>query len=277
MYHNIAVSGGGVSALVFVGCIKRIQENDELFQLSNYIGSSSGSLICLFMILDYSYEEIKSFLSEHLVNSPVLKLTLWNVPKCFSKYGIDDGKNVIEFVEKILEFKGFSKNASFIEITKQTGKNLIVAATNLTCKKLEYLSVDNYPEMMIKTAIRMSTSIPILYQPVKYYDEIFVDSLIYNNFPIDVFSKMNRQTFGLNVLMKPKKITNLMSFFGTIIHCMINNITVVLNSEQKNVCNIVLDDVFVNFNLQSFKFEVTEGLIDKYVQVGYEKMSSFLQ
>ena len=111
MYHNIAVSGGGVSALVFVGCIKRIQENDELFQLSNYIGSSSGSLICLFMILDYSYEEIKSFLSEHLVNSPVLKLTLWNVPKCFSKYGIDDGKNVIEFVEKILEFKGFSKNA----------------------------------------------------------------------------------------------------------------------------------------------------------------------
>ena len=277
MYHNIAVSGGGVSALVFVGCIKSIQENDELFQLSNYIGSSSGSLICLFMILDYSYEEIKSFLSEHLVNSPVLKLTLWNVPKCFSKYGIDDGKNVIEFVEKILEFKGFSKNASFIEITKQTGKNLIVAATNLTCKKLEYLSVDNYPEMMIKTAIRMSTSIPILYQPVKYYDEIFVDSLIYNNFPIDVFSKMNRQTFGLNVLMKPKKITNLMSFFGTIIHCMINNITVVLNSEQTNVCNIVLDDVFVNFNLQSFKFEVTERLIDKYVQVGYEKMSSFLQ
>jgi len=229
------------------------------------------------MILNYSYEEIKSFLSEHLVDSPVLKLTLWNVPKCFSKYGIDDGKNVIEFVEKILEFKGFSKNASFIEITKQTGKNLIVAATNLTCKKLEYLSVDNYPEMMIKTAIRMSTSIPILYQPVKYYDEIFVDSLIYNNFPIDVFSKMNRQTFGLNVLMKPKKITNLMSFFGTIIHCMINNITVVLNSEQTNVCNIVLDDVFVNFNLQSFKFEVTEGLIDKYVQVGYEKMSSFLQ
>lgn len=277
MYHNIAVSGGGVSALVFVGCIKRIHEDDEFFQLSNYIGSSSGSLICLFMILNYSYEEIKSFLSEHLVDSPILKLTLWNVPKCFSKYGIDDGKNVIEFVEKILEFKGFSKNASFIEITKQTGKNLIVAATNLTCKKLEYLSVDNYPEMMIKTAIRMSTSIPILYQPVKYYDEIFVDSLIYNNFPIDVFSKMNRQTFGLNVLMKPKKITNLMSFFGTIIHCMINNITVVLNSEQKNVCNIVLDDVFVNFNLQSFKFEVTEGLIDKYVQVGYEKMSSFLQ
>jgi predicted acylesterase/phospholipase RssA len=277
MYHNIAVSGGGVSALVFVGCIKRIYEDNEFFQLSNYIGSSSGSLICLFMILNYSYEEIKSFLSEHLVDSPVLKLTLWNVPKCFSKYGIDDGKNVIEFVEKILEFKGFSKNASFIEITKQTGKNLIVAATNLTCKKLEYLSVDNYPEMMIKTAIRMSTSIPILYQPVKYYDEIFVDSLIYNNFPIDVFSKMNRQTFGLNVLMKPKKITNLMSFFGTIIHCMINNITVVLNSEQKNVCNIVLDDVFVNFNLQSFKFEVTEGLIDKYVQVGYEKMSSFLQ
>ena len=277
MYHNIAVSGGGVSALVFVGCIKRIYEDNEFFQLSNYIGSSSGSLICLFMILNYSYEEIKSFLSEHLVDSPVLKLTLWNVPKCFSKYGIDDGKNVIEFVEKILEFKGFSKNASFIEITKQTGKNLIVAATNLTCKKLEYLSVDNYPEMMIKTAIRMSTSIPILYQPVKYYNEIFVDSLIYNNFPIDVFSKMNRQTFGLNVLMKPKKITNLMSFFGTIIHCMINNITVVLNSEQKNVCNIVLDDVFVNFNLQSFKFEVTEGLIDKYVQVGYEKMSSFLQ
>ena len=277
MYHNIAVSGGGVSALVFVGCIKRIHEDHELFQLSNYIGSSSGSLICLFMILNYSFEEIRSFLSEHLVDSPVLKLTLWNVPKCFSKYGIDDGKNVIEFVEKILEFKGFSKNASFIEITKQTGKNLIVAATNLTCKKLEYLSVDNYPEMMIKTAIRMSTSIPILYQPVKYYDEIFVDSLIYNNFPIDVFSKMNRQTFGLNVLMKPKKITNLMSFFGTIIHCMINNITVVLNSEQNNVCNIVLDDVFVNFNLQSFKFEVTEGLIDKYVQVGYEKMSSFLQ
>lgn len=277
MYHNIAVSGGGVSALVFVGCIKKMQENTEFFQFNNFIGSSSGSIVCLFMILGYTYDEIKTFLINNLVESPVLKIGLWNIPNFIYKYGIDDGKNVVSFIEKILEFKGFDKNVSFIDITKQTGKNLIVAATNLTCKKLEYLSVDNYPEMMIKTAIRMSTSIPILYQPVKYYDELFVDSLIYNNFPIDVFSKMNNQTIGLNVLMKPKKISNIMSFLGTIIHCMINNITVVLNSEQKNVCNIVLEDVFVNFNLQKLKFEVSEPLIDKYLNIGYQQLSIFLQ
>ena len=277
MYHNIALSGGGVSALVFVGCIKKMQENTKTFQFDNFIGSSSGSIVCLLMILGYSHDEIRTFLINNLVESPVLKIGIWDIPKFVYKYGIDDGKNVIDFIEKILEFKGYNKNTSFIEITNQTGKNLIVAATNLTCKKLEYLSVDNYPEMMIKTAIRMSTSIPILYQPVKYYDELFVDSLIYNNFPIDVFSKMNSQTIVLNVSMKPKKISNMMSFVGTIIHCMINNITVVLNSEQKNVCNIVLEDVFVNFNLHKLKFEVTVPLIDKYLNIGYEKLSSFLQ
>jgi NTE family protein len=277
MYHNIAVSGGGVSALVFVGCIKKFREHRKTFTFDNFIGSSSGSIVCLFMILDYTYDEVRTFLSNNLIDSPVLKVGLWHIPNFFFKYGIDEGKNVIEFIEKILEFKGFDKNTSFIDMTKKTGKNLIVAATNLTCKKLEYLSVDNYPEMMIKTAIRMSTSIPILYQPVKYYDEYFVDSLIYNNFPIDVFSKMNNETIGLNVVMKPKNITNILSFVGTIIHCMINNITVVFNSEQKNVCNITLDEVFVNFNIQKFKFEVTESLIDKYCNIGYVSLSNFLQ
>jgi predicted acylesterase/phospholipase RssA len=71
MYHNIAVSGGGVSALVFVGCIKKFREHRKTFTFDNFIGSSSGSIVCLFMILDYTYDEVRTFLSNNLIDSPV--------------------------------------------------------------------------------------------------------------------------------------------------------------------------------------------------------------
>ena len=131
--------------------------------------------------------------------------------KVLKTYGIDNGDHIIKIMSNLLERKGFDKNATFLDISKRTGKNLIIAVANITQQKIEYLSVDNYPEMRITTAIRMSTCIPILYEPVKYYDDLYVDSLVFNNFPIIFFDKFKIETLELNVYSEKKTKAN--SFF----------------------------------------------------------------
>jgi len=277
MYHNIAISGGGASALVFVGCVKRIYERKDIFQLHNYVGSSSGSLICLFMILEYTFTEIVCFLKKHLVDSTILEFSPTNVLGVLRNYGFSDGKRITEFIETILLEKNISSDYTFIDLAKKTGRNLIVTVTNISQQKVEYLSVDTYPDMKITTALRMSTSIPILFEPVKFYEDMYVDSLIYNNFPLDVFHKFDLNTFGINVVSEKQKITSISSYISNLLHCIINNTIVKANSENKHVCNILLKGTMVNFNIIKFKFEVNQEALDQYIETGYQQITSFLE
>jgi predicted acylesterase/phospholipase RssA len=276
MYYNIAISGGGANVLAFIGCVKLIQEREDLFALNNFIGSSAGSVVCLFMILNYKIDDIVTFLKKELIQSRILKFSFSRIFKITKTLGFDDGKRVVEFVESILLERGYETNITFMDLTKITGKNLIIAVTNLTQQKLEYISVDNYPDMKISTAIRMSTAIPILFEPVKYYEDLYVDSVVYNNFPLEVFTTVRNETIGLNVVKNKQNITGIVSYINTLISCVVNNVAVSKNSEQKNVCNIVIDCDNINFNIKKFKFELDESSVDSYVKLGYSQFKYFL-
>ena len=64
MFHNIALSGGGIYTIAFIGiCVKYLYETSKIEELYNVIGSSGGSVICLMIILNYTWEEMRDFYS----------------------------------------------------------------------------------------------------------------------------------------------------------------------------------------------------------------------
>jgi len=274
MLYNIAISGGGANALAFLGCMKYLEESFLDISIKNYAGSSSGSLLCLFMILNFSFEETVNFVKKHLMDDSALRFSITNVMRIFTKYGLDDGSRISRVVESILETKGFDKNATFMDITKRTGKTLVIATTNISRKRVEYLSVENNPEMNIVTAIKMSTAIPFLFDPVKYYDDLYGDGLVFNNFPIDVFSDSSN-TLGLNLLVETDKITTFTQYLNSLMYCFIDNISVQKSMLMSNVCNIKIDKKTKNFDFAKMKFIVTSELIDEYIETGYSQLHIF--
>jgi predicted acylesterase/phospholipase RssA len=274
MLYNIAISGGGANALAFLGCMKYLEESFLDISIKNYAGSSSGSLLCLFMILNFSFEETVNFVKKHLMDDSALRFSITNVMRIFTKYGLDDGSRISRVVESILETKGFDKNTTFMDITKRTGKTLVIATTNISRKRVEYLSVENNPEMNIVTAIKMSTAIPFLFDPVKYYDDLYGDGLVFNNFPIDVFSDSSN-TLGLNLLVETDKITTFTQYLNSLMYCFIDNISVQKSMLMSNVCNIKIDKKTKNFDFAKMKFIVTSELIDEYIETGYSQLHIF--
>lgn len=274
MLYNIAISGGGANALAFLGCMKYLEESFLGMSIKNFAGASSGALLCLFMILNFSFEETLSFVKKHLNDDAIFKFSYKNVMRVFSKYGLDDGSRISKVVIAMLETKGFDKDTSFMELTKRSGKTFIVVTTNLSQKRIEYLSVENNPEMNIVTAIGMSMAIPLLFDPVKYYEDLYVDGCVFNNFPINVFDHSDK-TLGLNIRIENSKISSFSQYLNSILYCFIDNITVQKATMNRNVCNITISKKMKNFDFSKMQFSVSTDIIDAYIESGYEQLHIF--
>lgn len=279
MFYNIALSGGGAHTLVFIGCLKYLEEAYMDISIRNYIGASAGAIFCLLMIIGYTSKEMEELAKDILIEPNSIQYSFSNLMKVFKTYGIDNGDHIIQIMSKLLERKSFDKNATFLDISKRTGKNLIIAVANISQQKIEYLSVDNYPEMRVSTAIRMSTCIPILYEPVKYYDDLYVDSLVFNNFPIIFFDKFKIETLGLNVYSE--KQTKAKSFFEYM-HMIFCSVKQSLDQFNKTshpyVCNIPdVKSKSKMFDFYKMKISLSEEFVKECIDVGYNKLKVFIQ
>lgn len=285
MFHNIALSGGGIYTIAFIGCMKYLFKTNKIDELYNVIGSSGGSVICLMIILNYTWEEMRDFfieICEDEESKHLFKYSVKDLLNIFRKYGMNDGSIVIHSVKKILSFKEISEDITFIDLIKKTGKNLIIPVTNLTQKKIEYISVDTYPEMKVITAIRMSTSIPIIFEPIKYYNDIYVDGLIFSNFPIDYFDKFTVDTLGLNIT-SPKNTETVIKTFKDYLNLLCESFFDSLYRQKTQIkyeyiCDIPVPQTIKNFDIYRLQFILNKEQIHELIDIGYNSlMSIFVQ
>ena len=221
---------------------------------------------------------IKHIFKEHESLFSFSMRSIFNIPKT---YGMNNGDIIIQTVRTILKKKNIDVDITFIDLIKKTGKNIIVATTNLSKKKIEYLSVDTYPEMKVITAIRMSTCVPIIFEPVKYYNDVYVDSFIYNNFPIDFFDKFTVDTLGLNLVTKELNGDNSMKSFRQYLNLLFDSFytSLMMKKPTKNyeyVCEIPIRNTLKNFDAYNMKFVINEDVINELVNTGYEHLCLFL-
>lgn len=283
MFHNIALSGGGVHTIAFIGCVKYLQETKQIDDIYNVIGTSGGSTIALMIVLNFTWNEMIQIFFDICKDDnckPMYQFSIKDLLKVFKKYGMNEGTIIIHTVEKILQQKNMDKDITFLELTKKVGKNLIIPVTNLTQNKIEYLSIDTYPEMKVLTAIRMSSAIPILFEPIKYYTDIYVDGLIYNNFPIDYFDKFTVDTLGLNIVIKDKKDIHVKTF-KDYIYLLIESFFSSLYEKKhiikyEYICDISIPSDIKNFDLYKLQFVMKKDNLQRLVDVGYESLHHML-
>lgn len=280
MFNNIAFSGGGTRTLAFLGCIKYLEEHEQIKDVKNVIGASAGSIIALLVVINWTYKDIYDFsLNELCQFVENLKFPLSSVFTLSKSFGMNDGKDVVKLVESILLKSNLDPAITFLDLAKKFGKNIIIAATNLTGKQIEYLSVDTYPEMHLSTAIRMSTAVPVLFTPVKYYEDLYVDSMIYNNFPVNFFEHFKINTLGMNLLTvsntstKPSCFSDYLYLLYT---AFCDSIYKTKNiNDYHFVCNVDVPTSLTNFDFYKLKFILGKTQLDELIDIGYESMTTF--
>jgi len=212
---TIVLSGGGVKGLYFIGVLKKLEDLNIIQNVNTFAGTSIGAFFSTVFAMGYTSKELADFIFLLKLN----KIKNPSMNNFFHFFGIDDGNNIEIVLENMFKLKGFNKNTTFLEFYNKTKKDIILTGVCINDKKCYYFSHKTYPNMSIIKAIRISCSIPIYFNPVKFDNRYWVDGAVINNYPIDLFKNKLHKTLGFYLTNKiePSDINNLEDYLSNIV------------------------------------------------------------
>ena len=213
-YDTICLSGGGIKGFGFIGALDYLNSIKyiDITKINNWYGTSAGAIFSIPLILGYSTREISDFILNF--NFKKIEHDI-NIEDFLENYGINDGNRLLYLLSYFIESKYNIKDLTFSELYKLTNKKLHVVGTNFTKCCEELFCYENTPTMSIITAVRISVSIPVIFTPILYNNNHYIDGAFVNNFPIKYCN--NSKTLGIYI--KPNNHNELSSIFNLINGC----------------------------------------------------------
>ena len=264
MIDTLCFSGGGTKGISYIGVLSYLDKHDylKLSNIKKYAGTSSGSIISFFLILGYTPDELKDFVLKFNFNKfePDINCNIF-----LSKYGMDNGEKLITAIRTFLNQKFNKQDITFSELYDLTNKELEVFTTNYTKGCSEVFSYKNTPDMSVILAIRMSISVPLLFTPVEYNNNFYVDGGITVNFPLKFY---NPET-SLGIAIVNRRENNLNSLYSYLFGlCSIAMDTISLNAirlDKNNKYNFIE----INCELKSgLDFSLKKDIIEELLLEG---------
>jgi len=181
-YESIVISGGGVRGFSLLGALGFVSQYIDLRSINVLVGTSVGSMICYFLAIGYTPQEI---LTELLSSKVMEKIKSYNLMACVQGEGACSFSPIHEFLEtKTIQKIG--QLTTLKKLQELTGKTLRLVTYNMTTRSPEILDPKTTPDLPCITAIRMSSNIPYIFAPFKYNSCVYLDGGLVNNFPIDL-------------------------------------------------------------------------------------------
>jgi Predicted esterase of the alpha-beta hydrolase superfamily len=141
----------------------------------------------------------------------------------------------------------------------------VVVATCLNDRKVKYFDYQSSPDLLIVDAVRMSSSIPIIYKPFNYQDKLYIDGAVLDDMAIHLVPPSEEV---LGILIQPEietKITKLEDYIGSIIN--------MVTSEMRNRrLYPSYEPYLIQYNIpnkHTLNFDMTENEKKNLVQIGY--------
>ena len=277
MLKNIVFSGCFTKGIIYIGIFKALEELNIRSNIQTYCGVSSGSIAALMGILDFTSLEMEKIIYNISLDNLMNLKNSFELFNIYNKCGILDGNKIVKFIEIILENKFGNKHITFNELKLQIpNKDLIVIGTNLNSNSVSVFSNKISPDMKLSTAIRISTSFPLVFKPVKYNNSFYADGGLINNFPVDIFDEELDTTIGISIkidTIRINEIITLDSYLMKIFELLTTQKEEYLKEKYKNqtICIDLtnqLDDIF-DFSNSYKKKLISLGynqFIEKYIK-----------
>ena len=274
---NLVFSGGSSKGFSYLGVLKALDEFNILDNIEELAGTSIGALFCCYIALKYHPDDLIKIFMEldlnwlHNINSDSI-LNLLN------KYGLDNGENVIKFLELIIGFKFPNKSPSSITFIDLWNYNPI-KITLTGCKVYQdFIDLELYnhiltPNMSVIKALRISMSIPPLFTPIDEDKYHLIDGGVINNYPIDLFKDQKETTLGILAYetLENKKCNNAIDIYKSIVIHMIRRETRIKKEKYSD------NTITIEVGLNMFKiFNLTNQEKLNVINIGYQLTKQYL-
>ncbi len=182
---NIVINGGGPTLFNAYGALKQANLSGIWSHetVESYYGTSAGAIVSLLLALQYSWEDLDDF----IIKRPwqhVWKFNLLNVYEYYTNKGIFSKDMFVDFLGPLLKGKDVDTSITLKEFKDVFKKNLYIYAVDLGTFELVEFSHMSHPDMPVLEAVRASSALPILFQPVEYGGNLYTDGGFLLNYPL---------------------------------------------------------------------------------------------
>lgn len=194
-YDTVVLSGGSAKGIVTLGALQYAYDSKLLQNVTNYIGTSAGAMICYLLAIGYTPIEIIVYICTHQL---LEKLQHFNIVAMINGTGASSFNDIHEQLEKMTIAKiGYLPN--FSDLREKYGKVLICPTHNLTKQRTEYLGPHTTPNLPCITGLRMSANLPLVFEKYKYGDSFYIDGAVSDNFAIQIGDELGKKVLGMLV------------------------------------------------------------------------------
>lgn len=285
MFKNLIFEGGGIKGIAFCGAVKVLEELDEFKNITSIAGSSAGAIVAVALAVGYNSSEIEFILKETNFNN--FKDDSWgytfDIIRLIRKYGVYKGDKFYEWLGNVLHKKTNNADITFEEIYNQYKINLVITGTNLNKRKTIYFNYKDYPNMTVRLAVRISMSLPFIFQSVTFNDDIYIDGGVLDNYPIWYFEKIN-ESLGFKlcgseecrdneIYHNNNKINNLIDFGKNILDALFNQIEKLNVKDEYWNHTITINSLDIN----TTDFDISDKQKNLLIEEGYKATKSFFE
>lgn len=227
-FADLVFEGGGVRGIALAGALAVIEEHGYLPQ--NLAGTSAGAIVATLRAAGYQGEELRRIIAgeeyRRLIQTDWIdRIPLIGAPLGILLHlGIYQGDAFFEEMRRLLEAKDVHTfrdlvHPTYVNEPKYRYKVQIIAS-DVTKHRLLVLPRDADAlgvvpdDLNVALAVRMSMSIPIFFEPVRFHnpqtgkEHIIVDGGMLSNFPVWVFDSPGVPewpTFGIRLVQGDPK------------------------------------------------------------------------
>lgn len=198
--NSIVISGGGLHGIMILGALQKTLD-ENLFSMSNidlFVGTSVGSIISFLLIIGLYPTEIITYIVKHQdeLNTMAIKFSMMKLFKL-------EGGISFSYIENLLQQITLEKTGTLFtmkSLYEKYKKELVCVTFNYTTNQIEYITHENYPDLPCILAIKMSCSLPIIFEKCMYNGNHYIDGGVYDNLAIQYPLNLSKYPIAFNIL-----------------------------------------------------------------------------
>jgi len=182
---HIVLSGGGYNGIDMIGILYKLSSLDiiERTEIKSLYGVSAGSIVSAIWLLNIEKNVIYDFIIKRPWNK-IFNINSDMLFKLVDEKGLLDNRLFIEIMKPLLKSKDLNENITLLEFYKYTKKDFYIFGTKLNTLESVKMSHKTHPEMKLIDALTISSALPLIFKPVFYDNEYYIDGGVRKHFPI---------------------------------------------------------------------------------------------
>lgn len=217
-FKNLVFRGGGMKGTAYTGALEVLEEKGLLEQIKRVAGSSAGAITATLvsfnlrfpetikLIESLDFQKVPQLRSDNRDNEPewlpkfigkeIMKITgdFEAVQRLMTKYGWYSSEYFNNWIRKVISQQcDGNSEATFSDFRRLGYKDLYIVSANVSKLEVSVFSAETTPDFPVADAVRMSISIPLYFEVMRFNGKVlgqgdyYVDGGILMNYPLHIF------------------------------------------------------------------------------------------